>query len=130
MFHEKPFLKLSKPIIKNSGQTASTTISIERYVIFDLPIEDMEQKKEVEKLIKESYVNLIDYWAVDWNYDGETFQSAWQAFRGFGGYERQTKDIPTQVTKDLPTGKRYTVAVRAVDIFGNDAEASCIVDLR
>ena len=80
---------------------------------------------------------LIDYWAVDWDYDGYTFKSQWQAFRGNGKKAKtvitETKEILDKPTPaSLPSndsiggskqGKKRIIAVRVVDIFGNDAGA-------
>ena len=40
------------------------------------------------KIAKDNFAVLIDYWAVDWDYDGYTFKSQWQAFRGNGKRQR------------------------------------------
>jgi len=38
--------------------------------------------------------------------------------------------VPTKTTYELETGREYTIAIRVVDIFGNDATATVKVDLR
>jgi len=127
IFHDKPYLRLTKPVRERSQKNAKVTLGIERYVVFDVPIEDEEQRREVLEIAKKSFAALLDYWAVDWDYDGLMFKSGWQAFRGFG---RNMEPVPTRASKELPTGRKYTIAVRAVDIFGNDATATCTADLR
>ncbi len=127
VFHDKPFLKLLKPRIERSKGQAKVDIGIERYIVYDLPIEDEKQRDEVQEVVKKNFAALLDYWAIDWEYDGFTFKSSWQAFRGFG---REIKEVPLSTTHILPTGKKYVIAVRAVDIFGNDATGTCIADLR
>lgn len=117
-FYEKPYLRLTKPQVKSAGRgKAEITIGIERYVVFDLPVAEKEREK-LQALTKDNFALLIDYWAVDWDYDGYTFKSQWQDMRGNG---RKTKVVTTQATTNLATGKDYTIAVRLVDIFGNDA---------
>ena len=93
------------------------TIGIERYVLFDLPVPEKDKEK-LRELVKENFAVLIDYWAVDWNYDGTTFKSQWQAIRGNG---KKAKVVPTSITEPWDAGRKYTVAVRVVDVFGNDA---------
>jgi adenine-specific DNA-methyltransferase len=127
VFHEKPFLKLSKPKIERSKGQGTVNVGIERYIVYDLPIENEKQKDEVQQIVMKNFAALLDYWAVDWEYDGTTFKSSWQAFRGFG---REILQVPLSATHTLPTGKKYTIAVRAVDIFGNDATGTCTADLR
>jgi len=128
-FYDKPYLKLAKPIRERSGGKAKVTVGIERYVFFpgSLPIENEEQKREVEEIYSKSFAAILDYWAVDWDYESPTFRSTWQAFRGFG---KNIKQVPISVTHELLTGKKYLIAVKAVDVFGNDATATCSVDLR
>jgi adenine-specific DNA-methyltransferase len=126
-FHDKPFLKLARPKIQRSKGQATVGVGIERYIVYDLPLEDEKQKEELQEVVKKNFAALLDYWAVDWDYDGFTFKSSWQAFRGF---IREIKEVPLGTIHTLPTGKRYTIAVRAIDIFGNDATATCTADLR
>jgi len=117
-FYEKPYLRLTEPQVKVATKgKAEVTIGIERYVVFDLPVAQKEREK-LQALIKDNFAVLIDYWAVDWNCDGYTFKSQWQDMRGNG---RKTKVVTTQASTNLVTGKVYTIAVRLVDIFGNDA---------
>ena len=99
------------------------TIGIERYVLFDLPVPDKEQER-LRAAMKDNFAILIDYWAVDWNYDGTTFKSQWQAIRGNG---KKAGIVPTSVTQMLDAGVSRTIAVRVVDVFGNDATAIAIV---
>lgn len=125
-FYEKPYLRLTKPQVKLGAEgKAEVTIGIERYVVFDLPVAEKERDK-LQALTKDNFAALIDYWAVDWDYDGYTFKSQWQDMRGNG---RKTKVVVTQATANLATGKTYTVAVRLVDIFGNDAAGTVEVKL-
>lgn len=123
VFHEMPYLKLAKPTIakaeKGSGER-EVTVGIGRYVIFDLPVSEKEQPK-LREAIKDNFAILIDYWAVDWDYDGATFRSQWQAIRGNG---KRAKVVATQAGRKLKAGRKYTIAIRVVDVFGNDAAAT------
>jgi len=127
IFHEKPYLRLAKPQVKKNGDgTATITVGIDRYVLFDIPVQKQEDREQLLALAKDNFAALIDYWAVDWDYDGFTFKSQWQALRGNG---RRTRVVPTSVTHALPKGKAYTIAVRLVDVFGNDAAGTVEVQL-
>ncbi len=127
VFHDKPYLKLAKPELEASNDRTKVTVGIERYVIFDLPFEDERQKNEIQEIAKKSFAALLDYWAVDWNYDGLMFRSTWQAFRGFG---KDVGQVPVKASHEVSGGRKYTIAIRAVDLLGNDATATCIADLR
>lgn len=94
------------------------TVTIDRYVVFDVPVANDAEREQVLAAAKDNFAFLIDYWTVDSDYDGQTFRSRWQAFRGNG---RRPKIVPTSVTLERQgTGR---IAVRLVDIFGNDASA-------
>ena len=126
-FHEKPYLKVLKPVIEASSDKAKVTIGIDKYVLFDIPIEKEKERLKVIEIARDNFAALLDYWAVDWDYDGLTFKSEWQAFRGFG---KRVKTVPTRTSKELERGREYSIAIRVVDIFGNDATAVVDVDLR
>ncbi len=122
VFHDKPYFKVSQPQIQDADDgKVIITISIDRYVLMDFPINDEKQKAELRKAIKDNFAALIDYWAIDWDYDGITFKSMWQAIRGNG--KRANTVITTANSPQLPAGKR-AIAVRLVDVFGNDASAT------
>lgn len=126
-FYEKPYLKLLEPEIQRSLEKYLVTVGIDRYVVFDYPIEKEEHEKGIQELLKDKPLSIIDYWAVDWDYDGITFKSMWQAMRKTG---RNVTPIPKYTNKELEGGKLYAIAIRVVDIFGNDASNTVNVDLR
>jgi DNA modification methylase len=121
VFHEKPYVRISKPEVRDAGNDRVViSLGIDRYVLMNFPIPE-NQQAELRKTIKDNFAALIDYWAIDWDYDGQTFKSRWQAIRGNG---KQAKTvIITASSHELPAGKR-TIAVRLVDVFGNDASAT------
>jgi adenine-specific DNA-methyltransferase len=60
--------------------------------------------------------DYIDYWAVDWNFQNDTFMQDWVTYR-------TRKDRKLALTSDPHTYDRpgrYRVLVKVVDIFGND----------
>ncbi len=123
-FYERPYLRLDKPKIKEQKDgKVQIEISIKRYVLMDIPVSHTSSKEQetynaLMKLAKDNFAVLIDYWAIDWDYDGCTFKSQWQAFRGNG---KKAKTVPIVATETLEKKKKRTIAVRVVDIFGNDA---------
>lgn len=126
-FYEKPYLKLLKPEIQSIQGKYKTTVGIDRYIVFDYPIENEAHEKEIQELVKEKPFSIIDYWAIDWDYDGLTFKSMWQAMRKTG---RNVLPIPKYTSKELEGGKLYTIVIKVVDIFGNDVSNAVNVDLR
>lgn len=127
-FHEKPYLKLGRPSVeKKSHDLHRVRVEIERYVLFDIPVEEGEGREKIRQLVKDNFAALIDYWAVDWDYDGSTFRSQWQDLRGYGS---RMKVVTTLAETEFHEKRKYTIAVRLVDIFGNDAAGTVEVDLK
>ena len=66
---------------------------------------------------------LIEYWAVDPDYDGEVFRSVWQDYRGNTENDGDELRVVTTAELDLSRTERpRTVCVRAVDVFGFESE--------
>jgi len=71
--------------------------------------------EEVRSKIKK-WSDYIDYWAVDWNFQNDTFMNGWVAYR-----TRKERKLP--LTSDpyvYEKPGKYTIMVKVVDIFGND----------
>lgn len=66
---------------------------------------------------------LIEYWAVDPDYDGKVFRSVWQDYRGNTANDDDALRVVTEARFEVPrkAGERR-VCVRAVDVFGFEAE--------
>lgn len=120
-FYGQPYLKLAKPEIKKLEDKWDVNIAIEKFTIFfDFPVNQDDREKLMEISKKDPFL-LIDYWAVDWNYDGYTFKSQWQDFRGYGKKAEKVSNVANNIYEKPG---EYTIAVRVVDIFGNDASAT------
>ncbi|MGC9075168.1 MAG: hypothetical protein ACP5JD_05505, partial [Candidatus Bipolaricaulaceae bacterium] len=62
------------------------------------------------------FLPLINYWAVDWNYDGVVFKHDFVSFdrgRGEGGVE-------VSAVHTYPEPGTYRVVVKVTDIFGGE----------
>ena len=128
-FGSKPYLKIGTPKTSDMGKgETGVVLGLERYVLSEVPVEDEEDRKELQAVSRgDKFAVLIDYWAVDWDYDGKTFRSRWQDFRGNG---KRAKVVTTRANTTLVSGRKYDIAVRVVDVFGNDATATTSIDLR
>jgi hypothetical protein len=126
-FYQKPYIRISEPEIKRGdGNTFNVKIRIEQYVVLDLPLKDESKRPEIEECLAKNFAFLIDYWTIDWDYNGDIFRSEWQAIRD----RRGDQPVPVVAEKTLEKGKKYTIAVRVVDVFGNDAASTKEIDLR
>lgn len=126
-FYERPYLRLERPKVEQvDDDSENITIAIKRYVVMDIPLsrstkKEKSQYEELLKIAKDDFAVLIDYWAVDWDYDGVTFKSQWQTFKGNG---KKAKTVSITANEKVSKLSKRIVAVRVVDIFGNDAGAT------
>lgn len=126
-FYQKPYFKLGEPqIISKDKDESRVKIKIDRYVVLDIPVRDENKRPEIENLLKKNFANLIDYWTIDWDYDGEVFRSNWQALKE----RKSNKPVRIVAENTMKRGKKYKIAIRVVDVFGNDASAIKEIDLR
>lgn len=67
---------------------------------------------------------LIDYWAVDWDFKGDTFHNQWQAYRT----KKNTK-LERKAAHSYDAPGRYTVLVKVIDLLGNDTTKALEVEV-
>jgi hypothetical protein len=70
--------------------------------------------------------DYIDYWAVDWDFQNDTFMQGWVAYR-----TRKERSLPLSSdvhTYDKP-GK-HRILVKVIDIFGNDTSLAFDVEVK
>ena len=60
--------------------------------------------------------DYVDYWAIDWDFRNDTFMNGWVAYR-----TRRDRKLPLESDRHTYAEPgSYRVAVKVVDIFGND----------
>jgi len=79
---------------------------------FVIPPDDVPE--DVQRAISH-WSQWIDYWAVDWENQGDTFHNMWQAYR-----TRQDKSLKLKTSRAYPQPGEYTIMVKVIDILGND----------
>ncbi|WP_375417967.1 DNA methyltransferase [uncultured Hymenobacter sp.] len=67
----------------------------------------------------------VDYWAVDWDYQGDTFHNQWQSYRT----RRQTQLALETPAHLYPQPGTYRVMVKVIDILGNDTTKQFDLDI-
>jgi len=85
-------------------------------VLKDFVIPNTEQIPEEVRSKVKKWADYIDYWAVDWDFQSDTFMQGWVAYR-----TRQERQL--SLTSDSHTYERpgkYRILVKVIDIFGND----------
>ena len=89
--------------------------------ITDFQLSPTAELAEIASKVKDSR-ELIDYWAIDWDYKGDTFHNQWQSFRVKNNprvdYEAKHKYT---VASSEQRGKRgKLIMIKVIDVFGND----------
>lgn len=84
---------------------------------------DEDNRKELLKVMNAEPLALIEYWAVDPDYDGQVFRSVWQDYRGNTANDDDALRVVDTASFAAPrkTGERR-ICVRVVDVFGFEAE--------
>lgn len=106
-------------------QRESLTVDLQNYVLLSPEAINLDKanREKVQEIMNSEPLALIEYWAIDPDYDGEVFRSVWQDYRGNVENNGDEFRVVTQAVLDLPCreGKR-TVCVRAADVFGFESE--------
>lgn len=95
-------------------------VPLDTYVLLspdNVPLDDKDREK-LSELIAKDPLSLIEYWSVDPDYDGETFRSRWQDYRGNTENDRDELHVIREAKIIVPKKSKRTVAVKAVDVFG------------
>ena len=72
---------------------------------------------------------MIEYWAVDPDYDGQVFRSVWQDYRGNTANDGDPLRAVTKAQLTVPCKPdARNVCVRVVDVFGFEAEVTVMLE--
>lgn len=84
---------------------------------------DEANRAKLQAVANREPLALIEYWAVDPDYDGQVFRSVWQDYRGNTANDGDPLRVVTRAGFEVPrkAGERR-ICVRAVDVFGFEAE--------
>lgn len=108
------------------GDREDLTVQLDNYVLIDpfaLPLHEEEDRTNVIRVMNEEPLALIEYWAVDPDYDGTTFRSVWQEYRENTETDNDPLRTGTVAALTVPAVNRErTIAIRAVDIFGYESQ--------
>jgi adenine-specific DNA-methyltransferase len=89
---------------------------------FVIPLDDVPE--EVRGAIKH-WSQMVDYWAVDWDFKDDTFHNQWQSYR-------TRKDPKLELSKEHEYAEpgKYMVVVKVIDILGNDTTKTLEVEVK
>lgn len=110
---------------KLDGELESLTVKLQNYVLLSPEAINLDpgNRAKLQEVMNSEPLALIEYWAVNPDYDGEVFRSVWQDYRGNTDNDGDPLRVVTTAEIDLPhlEGPR-TVCIRAVDVFGFESE--------
>ena len=105
------FFELS--VVKVAADIDKSTVEVELSGFLPAVDEYMHEKVS-GKVTKWS--DWIDYWSIDFAFDGETFVNQWQAYRTRKEPKLTLRSDPHEYNKP----GEHRVVVKVIDIFGND----------
>lgn len=124
-FSSLQYLQAHVPGRTVSGTGEVLSVKLDNYVLLspDAINLDNSNRAQLQEVMNNEPLALIEYWAVDPNYDGELFRSVWQDYRGNVENDNDPLRVVQEANIELERvdGPR-TVCVRAVDVFGFESE--------
>jgi adenine-specific DNA-methyltransferase len=101
-------------------------VQLKNYVLLSpeaIPL-DEENRAKLIGVMNRDPLALIEYWAIDPDYDGAVFRSVWQDYRENTARDGDALRVTAQEEFKVPrkAGARR-LCVRAVDVFGFEAES-------
>jgi DNA modification methylase len=113
------FFELGALSVDAKSKTRDLTLKLTDFII---PTDDIPE--EARKAIKH-WSQLIDYWAVDWDYKNDTFHNQWQAYR-----TRKEPKIELETKYEYKEPGKYQIVVKVIDILGNDTTKTLEVTVK
>jgi adenine-specific DNA-methyltransferase len=100
-------------------------IVLDNYVLLSPDAINLDEKNRaaLQDVANNDPLALIEYWAVDPNYDGEVFRSVWQDYRGNTQNDNDALRVVTEAIILSPEPRESRrICIRAVDVFGFESE--------
>ena len=117
--------------IRNKIKTTNLKLFIHQYD-HEIEVEIIDYKLSFNHLLSEyvrekidSFADWIDYWAIDYNYDGKIFNNMWTSFRTPKKREIALKSTPYLYKKK----GNFNLSVKSIDIFGIETVKSFDVEI-
>ncbi|MDP9984565.1 adenine-specific DNA-methyltransferase [Pseudarthrobacter oxydans] len=108
-----------------SGIGETITVNLNNYVLLSpdaINLNDKNREQLLEVMNNEPLA-LLEYWAVDPDYDGQVFRSVWQDYRGNTQNDGDELRVVTKAEVNVPLKPAARrICIRAVDVFGYESE--------
>lgn len=133
-FTSLQYLTIKDPVIKTSNTEPDKDeikIELENYVVLSpdaIPLSKEEDRQLIQKVIDENPLDLIEYWSIDPDYDGQTFRSVWQDYRENTANDGdELRVVRNAVLTTAKVSHKRKICIKTVDVFG--FESQCIVEV-
>jgi len=123
-FSSLQYLTIEPVKVKTEDAKDVLTIQLKNYVLLSPEAINLDDtnRQALQKVANKEPLALIEYWAVDPDYDGKVFRSVWQDYRGNTANDADVLRVVTKAEVTTPSKKIRKVCVRVVDVFGFEAE--------
>lgn len=123
-FSSLQYLTVKSPVV-HKGDKDTVEVELLNYVLLSPEAINLDESNRIklQTVINKDPLSLVEYWAVDTNYDGEIFRSVWQDYRG--NTDKNKDDlhvIRKAVIQAEPIVGMRRICIRAVDVFGFESE--------
>nr|MBA2334729.1 hypothetical protein [Blastocatellia bacterium] len=112
------FYELASLDVETTTGKSEISVTLKNFIIPPQDVPDEVQGKITH------WSQWIDYWAVDWNFKGDTFHNQWQSYR-----TKKEPKIDMTARHSYDNGGRFTILVKVIDILGNDTTKALEVDV-
>lgn len=113
-FYELAYLKVET----RKAKGRKLTLELNDFIV---PTDDIPQ--EVQSKITH-WSQWIDYWAVDWDFQDDTFHNQWQSYRS-----KQNPKLELSAENEYAESGSYTVVIKVIDLLGNDTTKSLLIEV-
>lgn len=124
-FSSLQYLTVHPIVCTRKDDEDELTVQLKNYVLLSPEAINLDDanRQALQAVANKEPLALIEYWAVDPDYDGKVFRSVWQDYRGNTANDDDPLRVVTEAVLTAPPkqGPRK-VCVRAVDVFGYEAE--------
>jgi adenine-specific DNA-methyltransferase len=129
-FSSLQYLTIQPIQLKKAGPQHQLTVQLKNYVLLSPEAINLDDanRQALQQVANQEPLALIEYWAVDPDYDGKVFRSVWQDYRGNTANDDDVLRVVTQAQLTTPAKAKRKVCVRVVDVFGYEAEVVSSVE--
>ena len=128
-FASLQYLTVKPPVVAPAAtkpDEQEITVALDNYILLSpdtLPL-DAKNKEKIQEIVANNPLDLIEYWSIDPDYDGETFVSKWQDYRENTQNDSDAYRVSCMAKLIVLKKEHRKICVKAVDVFG--LESVCV----